>query len=230
MPVKNNSLLLQKPYTAYNRYFLFPFLLWALAGAILLLIYDSKVLFTTVNAHHTPLLDTIMLGLTNLGDGTFISIILLILLARPRLRNWWYFLAAVACNALPALIIQVVKGIVNAPRPLEYFKDDAGWIHIQETWPHLYHHSFPSGHSAGAFSLFCFLSMLLPKKYAPWGIVFFAIALLVAYTRPYLAAHFYADIYVGSLLGTACTLVFMAIMRHYQPRFFREGAADSTTI
>lgn len=199
-----------------------------MAGAVLLLIYDRKVLFATVNAHHTPTLDTIMLALTNLGNGTFISIILLLLLAVRSLRNWWYFVAAVACNALPALIVQVVKGIVNAPRPLEYFKLDASWIHINESWPHLYHHSFPSGHSAGAFSLFSFLAMLLPKKYAPWGAVFFLVALLVAYTRPYLAAHFYADIYVGSLLGTACTLVFMALMRHYQSRFFRDETPDLT--
>lgn len=199
-----------------------------MAGAVLLLTYDRKVLFATVNAHHTPTLDTIMLALTNLGNGTFISIILLLLLAVRSLRNWWYFVAAVACNALPALIVQVVKGIVNAPRPLEYFKLDASWIHINESWPHLYHHSFPSGHSAGAFSLFSFLAMLLPKKYAPWGAVFFLVALLVAYTRPYLAAHFYADIYVGSLLGTACTLVFMALMRHYQSRFFRDETPDLT--
>lgn len=218
--------MLRKPYTAYNRYFLIPFILWAIAGAVLLLVYDRKVLFATVNTHHTETLDVIMHMLTNLGDGTFISIILLLLLALPAYRNWWYFTAAVACNALPALLIQVVKKIANAPRPLEYFKADAGWIHIESSWPHLYHHSFPSGHSAGAFALFCFLAMLLPRRYAPWGIACFFMALLVAYTRMYLAAHFYADIYVGSLLGTIAALIFLSVMRRYQARFFRAGNMD----
>ena len=205
----------------YNPWFVIPFLIWALLGAVLLLVFDRQVLFGTVNTHHTALLDTIMHVLTEMGNGVGISIVLLSLLVFKSCRNWWYFFAAIFCNVIPALLVQLLKGIFDAPRPFEYYKSDSSWIHFDPSWGEkLFFHSFPSGHSAGVFSMCCFLSLILPAHRSGWGLALFFFALLVCYTRMYLAAHFYADVYVGSLLGTTTTLFCFALMRRWSNRSF----------
>lgn len=213
-----------KTHFTYNPWFLLPFLVWMIAGGILLANYNAQQLFSAVNTRHTALLDTIMYRFTDLGDGMPITIIVsLIFLLLPGFRNWWFLLAAVLCNVVPALIIQVIKEIYHAPRPLAVYKDQT-WVHILSNWRMLYDNSFPSGHTAGAFSLFCFLSVLLPRRLAAVGLLFFTMALMVGYSRMYLAAHFFKDVYVGSLIGTIVTMAMYQIERDLHGRFFRTGS------
>lgn len=218
MPVRPRNL---PRFSALNPWFFIPFLLWVIAGGLLLATYDRRQLFEAVNGRHTETLDTIMSGLTHFGNGAAIIGILLLLLAAPRLRNWWYAIAAVVCNAFPAMMIQVLKGIFNAPRPFEYFKNDSSWIHFSDTWGDmLYHHSFPSGHSGGAFSIYCFLALLLPPRLRWLGLPLLVFALLVGYSRLYLAAHFFADVYVGSIVGTVLTTTAFWVINAYRHRFY----------
>ena len=206
----------------YNPWFVMPFLAWMLTGSILLMVYNRDIIFKTVNMHHTTFLDYFMRGVTEIGDGTGTTIILMsMVLFFKSCRNWWYVLAAILCNVAPALLIQCIKSLVQAPRPLEFYKLDASWIHIHEHWPHLFYRSFPSGHSGSVFSMCCFLSMILPQGWGRMGLVLFFVALLVAYSRMYLAAHFYADIFVGSMLGTLGTIFCFALMRRWSNRSFQ---------
>ena len=208
---------------SYNPWFIFPFLVWVLCGAGLLMTFDRRVLFATVNMNHTPLLDVVMYWLSKIGE-TGVPIILVSLLVFKSCRNWWYILAAAVCNGLPALLIQVLKSWFDEDRPFEWFANQKiaiDWIHFDPTWgDKLYHHSFPSGHSAGIFSLCCFLSMILPKRYTWMGVLLFILALAVGYTRMYLAAHFYADVFVGSIVGTTATLFCFAMMCRISNRSF----------
>jgi len=188
---------------------------------MLLLIFDRDIIFKTVNLHHTLILDHLMLVLTELGAGISTTIILLLMpVFFKSCRNWWYLLAALFCNAAPAILIQCIKSLVQAPRPLEFYKLDPSWIHIRDHWPRLFYRSFPSGHSGSIFSFCCFMSMILPEGWSRFGLVLFFTAIVVAYSRMYLAAHFYADIFVGSLLGTISTLFCFALMRRWSNRSF----------
>lgn len=189
-------------------------------GGVLLTTYTYEQLFRFVNSRNNAFLNPFMRSVTELGDGAGISIIiLLVVLIFKGFRTSWFVFAAIVCNVVPALLIQMVKFIVHAPRPLQVFEHQ-DWVHILDSWPKLYDRSFPSGHTAGAFSLFCFLSLLLPKKYAPFGLLMFAVALLVGYSRMYLAAHFFRDVYVGSLIGTVATLALYRLVRDLHGRFF----------
>lgn len=196
-------------------------------GGFLLLSFDKQSLFAAVNTHYSPVGDVLMYNITHMGEGSFIVIVLLVLMGVASFRNIWYFATAVACNVLPSLTIQMAKRWASAPRPLNYFKE-ASWIHITADWPKLYNNSFPSGHSAGAFSLFCFLSFLLPERYRAWGLFFFLMALSVCYSRLYVAAHFFADVYAGSIIGCTVTIISFAIMKTLQPKFF--SSKDDLTI
>jgi len=212
---------MQKPYTSYNPWFLVPFVIWVVAGAILLLSTGDVAIFRYINQHHTPSLDVIMYYSTMLGEGAVIALVLLVLMGKSSLRNWWYFTAALLSAVLPSLITQLVKRSIDAPRPLKFF-NGADWIHLLPHWPRHLEHSFPSGHTCGAFAFLTFLALLLPSRYRPWGLLLLILGLLVAYSRIYLAVHFMRDVYVGSILGTGFTLLVIALMNRYRTVFFKK--------
>jgi len=209
-------------YRPLNLYFIIPFILWMITGGILLLSVSKRTLFEMVNTHYTVFLDHLMYWLSWTAQGEFITVVLLLLMIIPRFRNLWYFITATLCNVIPLLIQQSLKSWFEWPRPMNYFRG-ASWIHITRDWPWLMDRSFPSGHSQGAFSFFCFLSLLLPVKYRWVGFCFFIVAISVCYSRLYLAAHFFADVYVGSMIGAVGTTVIFAVMLHYRSRFFKRG-------
>jgi membrane-associated phospholipid phosphatase len=210
--------LLNKQDISYNPFFFVPFILWVVAGSILLAQFSGKDLFFAVNTHYNDTLDNLMYHISWMGEGQIIIAVLIGLLIVPRFRNWWYFFTALFCNIIPFFIQQLLKMTFKSPRPLNYFHH-AEWIHWNNKWPYLTENSFPSGHSAGAFSFFCFLALLMPKRYQPLGLLFFLLALSVCYSRIYLTAHFFADVYSGSILGTVITTTIFIIMTMYKSRF-----------
>jgi membrane-associated phospholipid phosphatase len=197
---------LKKFPTSFNRYFFLPLVLWWIVGGILLLGWDKQALFAFANTHYSPIGNVVMYALSYLGEGLPIAVMLLFPMCRPSYRSATYMLIATLCMLLPTLVTQIIKHYVAAPRPMLYFQE-ACWIHHVSSWPKLYHHSFPSGHSTGAFSLFCFLSFLLGRPYRIWGLFFLLLACGVGYARMYLAAHFFADVYAGSIIGPLCVLL-----------------------
>ena len=182
----------------------------------MLSLLSKQWLFAAVNVHNNQSGDIFMYYATFLGQPEVVIPVLAILLLVPALRNWWYFFTALICNICPLLVQQLLKRMFHAPRPLNYFHS-AKWIHHLPEWPELLRNSFPSGHSQGAFSFFCFLSLLLPAKYRAFGFVFFIFAITVCYSRLYLAAHFFADVYAGSLIGGLTTTLLYTIMSRYKP-------------
>lgn len=210
------------PYSSYNPYFILPFTLWVVVGGVLLIVFDQQTLFAFFNTHHSSIMDEVMYKITWMGEGTLSAIVLLSLFGMASLRNWWYAGLAIVCNIIPSLVItQLLKNAVDAPRPLNLFKG-ATWVHYEAIWPLLMEHSFPSGHTCAAFSLFALLAMLLKEKYQAWGIVFFILALLVGYSRMYLAAHFFLDVYVGSIIGTLFVILAIYVMRRYATPLIKE--------
>ncbi len=213
--------MLKRQQISYNPYFLFPFLAWIVIGGILLLSYSKQYLFFAINLHYSDIGNVIMYYTTWLGEAIVIITVLLLLLLLPRFRNWWYFITATLCNLIPLLIQQYLKEYFKAPRPRTFFHKSP-LMHYLPEWPGLVNNSFPSGHSQGAFSFFCFLSLLLPGKYKKFGFVFFLLGLSVCYSRVYLTAHFFEDVYAGSILGGVLTTVIYSIMYKYKDRFFNK--------
>lgn len=184
--------------------------------------FDRQTLFETVNTHYNPFLDAVVPRINLLGEGQVIPVILLLLwLLIPGLRNLWFATTAAVCCGLSGLLVQLIKVTVHEPRPQALFRD-ADWLHFNGHWRELYNYSFPSGHSAGAFSMFCLLSFLLPVRFRPWGLLLFVLSMAVGYSRLYLAAHFFLDVYVGSILGVGFCLLFFGFMHRAEPAFFQE--------
>lgn len=72
------------------------------------------------------------------------------------------------------------------------------------------HHSFPSGHTTAAFSLFFCLSFFSGNNYAK--ITWFLSALLIAFSRVYLSEHFFEDITAGSFIGVVFSFLVCSIL------------------
>lgn len=190
-------------------------------GGFALLMADKETLFFLVNGSHTPFLDRIMPYVTGIGEAIAMSLILVLLLYFKSFRNGWYVTVAACCTVFSSLVTQVLKSLFAAPRPLSYFADQS-LVHILPEWKHYYNRSFPSGHTCGAFAMFFILSCLLPERYRKYAVIFFFLGLAVAYSRMYLGAHFFADIYAGSIVGVGVSSIILLVMRHYQPAFFRK--------
>lgn len=150
-----------------------------------------------LNNLHTPLLDSIFVFITHLGDKGLLWIMLgLVLVFIPKYKKAGY------CVLLALLINLIICNITLKPlfariRPYEYV--DGLKLLIEK--PHDF--SFPSGHSAASFAA----SMALYLNFKKTGIPFLVIAFLIAFSRLYLHVHFPSDVICGILLGIASAFV-----------------------
>lgn len=149
---------------------------------------------------------------TNLGDGAaWVVVSILVLLYR---RNQWPLLFAAII--ISTLITQLTKGYVipAEPRPTAAIKGFP--IHTVEGVEVHTAYSFPSGHTAAAFTIFLLGCILVRKKWVlPVG---FAYALLVAYSRVYLAQHFPLDLGGGMITAVITILLSLAIQNAWDRR------------
>lgn len=185
-----------------NRFFFLPFAVWLAAGALLIHFYSKPHIFLFVNAHYDRFWDDVMGWMTYLAGGWALAILLLILLWRRKFRAFWLLvIVSVASGA----ITQILKLHYHLPRPALYFSGRDTVLHTVSWVPVHRMNSFPSGHTTAAFSLFCFLALVVKEK--RWGAVFFFLAFLAGYSRMYLSQHFFTDVYAGSIIGTFVTLL-----------------------
>ena len=109
-----------------------------------------------------------------------------------------FLFSSVAASGLTA---DLIKYIAGRARPKLYFSDHIfgfDFFHWQYAWT-----SFPSGHSATAFSVATLISMLYPR----WRFAAFFAAVLIAFIRISLSQHYISDVIAGSFLGIVSTIL-----------------------
>lgn len=184
------------------RFFFFPFLIWLSAAAILTALTDRTDLHLWFNAHHHPLSDVFFRYLTYMGDGVFGAfIVLLALIYRIRLGIIGLIGLAGASIITQLLKRQVFSSIKRPSKVFEHVAD----LHFVDGVELHGSFSFPSGHATAAFSIFLLLVFIFNKPL--WQMVFFALAVLVAFSRVYISQHFFEDIFAGSIIGTTVTAI-----------------------
>ena len=188
--------------------FLSLYSLFIIAGAFLLINFSKEEIFLWVNHRHFQAGDTFFYWITHLGDGLMYPLLVLAL-AFIRYR---YAIIGLASFIVTGSIVQILKHLVFADtvRPIKHFEGMADIYTVPGLEVYTYN-SFPSGHAAIAFGLFCLIA-LLSRKYGKAtcmiiGIVCFALALAVGISRVYLAQHFFIDVYAGSFIGVIDTLI-----------------------
>jgi len=153
--------------------------------------------FVLLNGFHRTWLDLFFKYYTFLGDGiiTIAFVLLCVLLGKKKKA------AALLLGYLSSgLIVQALKRLFYFPRPKVYLESISyQYMHFVTGTTLQGSNSFPSGHTASAF---CFITVLiLIFKKQKICIPCFIFAILVAYSRIYLAQHFLQDVAAGAFLG-----------------------------
>lgn len=187
--------------------FLVPTLVLALVLGIALLITPKAELHLALCQPHTTGLDTIIPIITNLVDWLPYLCVILLLFYRV---GWATFLASNLL--LSTVIVQPIKHIVCAPRPLIWFAENMPDVTLPLVEGVRMNHwlSFPSGHTTTFFVLFYSLSIILCAENVTGKMILsflcFLCASFGAYTRIYLSQHFALDIFAGILIAVFSTL------------------------
>ena len=187
--------------------FLVPTLVLALVLGIALLITPKAELHLALCQPHTTGLDTIVPIITNLVDWLPYLCVILLLFYRV---GWATFLASNLL--LSTVIVQPIKHIVHAPRPLTWFAENMPDVTLPLVEGVRMNHwlSFPSGHTTTFFVLFYSLSIILCAENVTGKMILsflcFLCASFGAYTRIYLSQHFALDVFAGILIAVLSTL------------------------
>ncbi|MES2730774.1 MAG: phosphatase PAP2 family protein [Bacteroidota bacterium] len=205
-----------------NRPFFVPYFFVLIIVGFLQLVYDKTQLFLFINTHANVGADFFFRYLTNVGDGLFYAVIIIVLL----FVQYRYALAAVLSFALTSLAAQLLKHLVfsSSLRPKGFYEHSEVTLRVIEGVKVYTNNSFPSGHATTAFSVACLLSLLIKQK--KWGYFFFFLACFTSYSRVYLEQHFVEDVYFGSILGVLLTLLLTNWLFRYlenNPKPWHEG-------
>ena len=197
------------------RFFFIPYLILSCGCLIIKLLYSREDIFFWVNAIHNTSADLIAPYVTALGAGLTIVILSAII----ALFNYRKAALLVTSYAVTSILAQIIKHLINAPRPKLYFADQLDKIYFVEGVEIYSHNSFPSGHTVTAFSAAVVLTYLAKNK--NWGIMLLLAAVCIGYSRMYLSEHFFEDVTAGSVLGVVITVFWIWYMD--SKKFIHEG-------
>ncbi len=197
------------------------------ASALLLLLTGKAKSFIFLNSYHPFLLNVFFINYTFLGDGIFASCLILFLFYRQRKQQ---ALTLLVSFLISGLAVQVIKNIVSAPRPKIFF--EAGqYLHFINGVSHGGHSSFPSGHTATAFAIATVIVLMIKIK--NWQLLILSAAILVGYSRIYLAQHFLIDVIVGALIGNISGILsvyFIMQVKDFRKSIRKTGTAGAGSV
>ena len=184
------------------KYYFIVFLFFIGLALFGVLTYGKLNFHLIVNQYNSSFQDIFFKYFTNVGDGLFAVLIILILLFIVKIR---IFFIGLSTFLLSGMVCQLMKKIIFADqlRPSKYFSPDQ--LHYVEGVILHSSNSFPSGHSTTAFAIFLFLAFVFKNKH--YQIIFAVIACLTAYSRVYLSQHFFADVAAGGVVGIGSFLI-----------------------
>jgi membrane-associated phospholipid phosphatase len=191
-----------------NAWYLACFVLFLIAGAVLLLNTEKGDAVFYFSDRRSPFWDTFFVNATKLGEGLFFAVFAIVFLF-IRFRTAIMF-PILGLTVL--LVTNLTKRFFGRPRPWLYYRE----LGMDDLLTPVVGapllggaNSFPSGHTMAGFALYTFLALVVARKRGV-AVLLFAIALLVGISRIYLVVHFLEDVYLGAILGVA-----LAILYHY---------------
>ena len=167
---------------------------------------------------HTPARDIFFRYYTHVAEW-FPYVVCIAVLLFGRIGDGVF---ASSAMLLSALSTQVIKHIVNAPRPVIWFGNNMPEINLplvegvkMNLW-----FSFPSGHTTSFFALAFVVGILMSQKWPKYGgliqVVLFVLATLGGYSRIYLSQHFSADVFAGVIVGVCITILCYVVFNRYK--------------
>jgi undecaprenyl-diphosphatase len=148
--------------------------------------------FQWLRAHHWPWLDPVMTGLSDIAISGAIWMFLALLIGLVHRSRWTAVIQVLLAVVITGLVTDyVAKPYFNRQRPFETYAETRVYGYKPTT------RSLPSGHASGAIAGAYTLSRLAPES----RVIFWVLAVLVAFSRVYLGVHYPIDVLAGVLLG-----------------------------
>ena len=174
----------------------------------LLRLIDNSILDFIRDYLVNDVFDVIMSFFTHLGDMGFlwISIGIIMLLFKKTRKHGIVLLFSIGICALVSLVI--MKPFFGRMRPYE----------IRGIEPKIAPpggSSFPSGHTASSFGA-AYAVYLYDKR---WGVLAFAVAAIIAFSRMYFLVHYPTDIIMGVFVGMCCTLASRVVLNKFFEKY-----------
>ena len=157
-----------------------------------LLNLDGGFLLFLQESVRNPILNSIMIFITSLGDEGVIWIVATILLLIPKKTRKAGIMSAVALLGSLLINNNIIKNIVQRPRPFVTFTD------LEIIIPTPSEFSFPSGHTSSSFAAAAVFYRHLPKKL---GLPSVILAGLIGFSRLYVGVHYPTDVIAGVIMG-----------------------------
>ncbi|GAA4841298.1 phosphatase PAP2 family protein [Algivirga pacifica] len=167
----------------------------SLCSVLLLFVSDKGDMVLWLNEHRTTIADVLFKYGTHFGDGLmYIPILLFLFIYRK-----WYFFYLLSCGVFHGVVALIFKQWIfkGLPRPKAFF--DEGVLSFVEGVKIHSSNSFPSGHTATAFSLAIALALIINRK--SYTLLLFGLAIVAGVSRVYLSQHFLMDVTAGAMIG-----------------------------
>lgn len=165
---------------------------------------DLKLLYFINHTLSNPIFDKLFPFITDVKSWFIAYIILFLILIVKGGR-----IGRIAAVAIIFLIITTdqfssffLKSLVGRIRPCNVLPDLNVLVTCTESF------SFPSSHAVNNFGAAIFFAKLFPKY--RWSL--FSVAILIAFTRPYVGVHYPSDIIGGALIGMFFGYIFAFIV------------------
>ena len=166
--------------------------------------YGEEDFHLIANQYHNRFFDIFFKYYTKTGEWMFGILVFVYTIWKSNYRSIFIFLTAAM---LQFAVVQCIKRMFFADhwRPAYYFQQKGIDLHLVDGIQQGITYTFPSGHTATAFFVFFFLSILVKNRWIQ-VLCGFAAA-LAAYSRIYLSQHFVLDTAIGALLGVTLVVI-----------------------
>ena len=178
--------------------------------SVLFFISHRDILLEWFNSNRSPFLNYFFISASKIAEEEGIIIVFLLLL----FVRYSLFVITILSVSITTLTANIIKTITDLPRPFYIYEQIHNFTinFVPGVEIHRFM-SFPSGHTAAAFSMLFFFLFLSKNIYHRLGVLILSI--LVGLSRIYLFQHFTYDVLFATILGVLIALIFSFVFIHF---------------